>query len=106
MNDTQYPIHKRIENWKAYLKEFYIEREQEMMRLFRERNGFEAWDDDAKRQLIDMMYFEAFHRYPQDDDERDRCVFSQQVDRQLMRVGWRPNKMTEKEINDAFVMME
>ena len=106
MNDTQYPIHERVENWKSYLKEFYREREQEMMRNFHERNGFEAWDDDAKRQLIDTMYFETFQRYPRDDYERNRYTFSQQTDRQLMRVGWKPNMMTEKEMSEALAMFK
>lgn len=108
MNDTQYTIHERIENWKAYLQEFYAEREKILMRVFRERNGFDATDDDAKRNLIDTLYFDVFHRYPRDDEERNRYCSSAIVDRLLMKIGWKPNRYSirENDISDAFSLIE
>jgi len=104
MNDTTYTLTERMENWKEYLKEYYMERDIQLMRIFRERNGFDAIDDEAKRQLIDPMFYDTFHRYPYDDYERNRYTFSQQVDRHLMRIGWKPFEYapTEKQVRDAF----
>lgn len=90
MNDTEYTVKQRLQNWKKFLEEFFIERDKILMNTFREKNGFEATDDDAKRQLIDTLFYEHTNRYPRDDYERDYYNYSNEIDRQLMRIGWKP----------------
>lgn len=90
LNDTQYTMKQRLDNWKNFLEEFFIERDKILMKSFKEKNGFEATDDDSKRKLIDTVFYEHCHRYPKDDYEREYYNYSHMVDRHLMRIGWKP----------------
>jgi hypothetical protein len=86
--DLSVPVARRIDNWRKYLREYRQEKTKIMMKLFKEINGFEATDDNAKRALIDELHVEIFKRLPKDDDERNQYTWSRETP--MMKIGWRP----------------
>jgi len=86
--DPSFPVPKRIDNWRTYLREYRQEKNKIMMKLFKEINGFEATDDNAKRALIDELHVEIFKRLPKDDDERNQYTWSRETP--MMKIGWKP----------------
>ena len=86
--DPSFPVPKRIDNWRKYLREYRQEKTKIMMKHFQEINGFAATDDDAKRALVDELYFEIFQKLPKDDEERNKYTLCRVTP--MMRIGWRP----------------
>ena len=88
ISDLSIPVTTRIDNWRKYLREYRQEKTKIMMKLFQEINGFAATDDDAKRALVDELYFEIFQKLPKDDEERNKYTLCRVTP--MMRIGWRP----------------
>ena len=86
--DPSVPVPKRIDNWRTYLREYRQEKTKIMMKHFQEINGFAATDDNAKRALVDELYFEVFHKLPKDDEERNKYTSCR--DTPMMKIGWKP----------------
>jgi len=76
----------------AFLDEVAYYKEQQMMIQFREKNGFDATDDDAKRALLYEICNEIYHLYPTTDEERNEIIqmgdSTEWTD--MMRIGWCP----------------
>jgi hypothetical protein len=90
MNDASLPINTRIYKYRGFLREYRNERIKAQMERFREVNGFDPTDDDAKRKLVDELYYEVFQRYPKDDDERNKYTYSYRRIMNMMMIGWKP----------------
>jgi hypothetical protein len=88
ISDLSVPVTKRIHIWRQYLREYRQEKNKIMMQHFQEINGFAATDDDAKRALIDELFFDIFRRLPKDDEERNQYTSCRST--QMMKIGWRP----------------
>jgi len=76
----------------AFLDEVAYHKEQQMMKQFYEKNGFDATDDHAKRALLYEICNEIYHLYPTTDEERNEII---QMDdstewTDMMRIGWHP----------------
>ena len=89
LNDDSMPVYKRIHAFQQFLREFRVEKEKLTMKYFKERNGFEATDDDAKRSLVDRLFQKARGSCPKDDDERNEYI-SASYD-SIMKIGWTPS---------------
>jgi len=88
LSNTAVPLSTRIKSWRTYLRDYRRASEQIMMEQFKEKNGFDAEDDDAKRALVDGLYYEVFQTYPKGDMERNEYTKSHEgLD--IMRIGWR-----------------
>jgi hypothetical protein len=76
----------------AFLDEVAYHKEKQMMIQFREKNGFDATDDDAKRALLYEICNEIYHDYPPTDEERNEIIqmgdSTEWTD--MMRIGWQP----------------
>jgi len=89
LKDSTVPISTRIHNYREFLRDFRKEKQKRKMRKFREINGFDATDDDAKRKIVDELFYEVFQRYPVDDEERNEYTHSSS-NMGIMKIGWRP----------------
>jgi len=89
LSDDSMPVSKRIHAFQQFLREFRVEKEKLTMELFKEKNGFEATDDVAKRSLVDHLYRKICGRNPKDDEERNSCIPASYGS--IMKIGWTPN---------------
>lgn len=90
LNDASLPINIRVYKYRGFLREYRNERVKIQMKRFREINGFDPTDDDAKRKLVDELYYEVFQKYPKDDDERNKYTYSHRRIMNMMMIGWKP----------------
>jgi len=89
LNDASMPVSKRIHAFQKFLREFRVEKEKLTMQLFKEQNGFEATDDDAKRSLVDGLFHNIHGSYPKDDEERNSYISASYGS--IMKIGWTPS---------------
>lgn len=88
LTDESMPVSKRIYTFQQFLREFRREKEQLAMMHFKEKNGFEATDDNAKRALVDRLYRKICGSRPKDDEERNTCIPASYGS--IMKIGWMP----------------
>jgi hypothetical protein len=88
LNDYSMPVSKRIHAFQQFLREFHVEKEKLTMKHFKEQNGFEATDDDAKRALVDSMIRKARGSNPKNDEERNSYISASYGS--IMKIGWEP----------------
>jgi hypothetical protein len=76
----------------AFLDEVAYHKEKQMMAQFREKNGFDATDDDAKRALLYEICNEIDYPYPTTDEERNEIIQMDDLTEwtDMMRIGWQP----------------
>jgi hypothetical protein len=76
----------------TFLDEVAYHKEKQMMIQFREKNGFDATDDDAKRALIHELCKELSHDCPTTDEERNKLLESDYATEwtDMMQIGWQP----------------
>jgi len=89
LNDDSMPVYKRIHAFQQFLREFRVEKEKLTMQYFKEQNGFEATDDDAKRALVDRLFQKARGSSPKDDEERNSYISASYGS--IMKIGWTPS---------------
>jgi hypothetical protein len=90
LNDASMPVSKRIHAFQKFLREFRVEKEKLTMQHFKEQNGFEATDDDAKRTLVDGLFHKLHGSYPKDDEERNSYISASYGS--IMKIGWTPSR--------------
>ena len=83
-------IYARIARAHEFIRDYYTEKERIQMKRFLKQNGFEATDDDKKRELIDALHFEIRGTYPKNDTERNKWCRASTDDYKLFYIGWRP----------------
>jgi hypothetical protein len=88
LQDPAYPVPQRIQLLRKWFREYREEKQRLQMAQFYELNGFEAFDDEAKRALIDEVHYEVMGRYPKDDMERN--LYTKSRNTPMMQVGWYP----------------
>lgn len=88
LNDNSMSVSKRIYAFQQFLREFHREKERLTMVYFKEKNGFEATDDDAKRALVDGMIRKAHCLPAKDDEERNEYIPA--THGSIMKIGWKP----------------
>jgi hypothetical protein len=76
----------------TFLDEVAYHKEKQMMIQFREKNGFDAIDDNAKRALLYEICNQIDYPYPTTDEERNEIIqmgdSTEWTD--MMRIGWKP----------------
>ena len=88
LNDESMPVSKRIYTFQQFLREFRREKERMTMQYFKEQNGFEATDDNAKRSLVDRLVRKVRGTNPKDDEERNEYISASYGS--IMKIGWMP----------------
>ena len=89
LNDETMSVSKRVQALQQFIHEFQQEKERLSMVHFKETNGFEATDDNAKRSLVDKLYRKICGSHPKDDAERNACIPASYGS--IMKIGWTPN---------------
>lgn len=88
LQDPAYPVPQRIHLLRKWFREYREEKQRIQMEHFYHLNGFEAFDDEAKRALIDEVHYEVTGRYPKNDEERN--LYTKARHTPMMQVGWYP----------------
>lgn len=70
---------------RTFLDDLLRQKEIIDMKQFYTLNGFGAEDDDAKRALIDELYYAHTHEHLHTDEERNLLADGDE----MMRIGWR-----------------